>query len=167
MWYPVDFAPVTGRRHLVPDGSVDEQVRAMVARLALPALAEPAFVVPPLLRDARVAVVTTAGLSHRGEPWRAGDSSFRAFARDERDLVVSHISTNFDRVGISADLNVAYPVDRLEELVSDGRIKDLGPRNYSFMGALGDLSTVIIDTGPAVAKRLRDDGVDVVLLTPV
>jgi D-proline reductase (dithiol) PrdB len=139
----------------------------MVARLALPELAEPAFVVPPDLRDATVAVVTTAGLSHRGEPWRSGDSSFRTIARDERDLVVSHVSTNFDRVGISADLNVAYPVDRLEEFVSEGRIKDLGPRNYSFMGALGDLSTVIVDSGPAVANRLREDGVDVVLLTPV
>jgi D-proline reductase (dithiol) PrdB len=139
----------------------------MVAQLASPALGEPAFVVPPPLRGATVAVVTTAGLSHRGAPWRAGDSSFRAFARGERDLVVSHVSTNFDRVGISADLNVAYPVDRLEELVSEGRIGALGPRNFSFMGALGDLSTVIVDTGPAVAKQLRDDGVEVVLLTPV
>jgi len=145
----------------------DEQIRAMVTRLGMPDVGAPAFVRAPALNEARVAIVTTAGLAHRGEPWRSDDSSFRAFDRDERDLLVGHVSTNFDRVGISADLNVAYPVDRLEELAAEGRIAELGPRNYSFMGALGDLSTVLVDSGPAVARRLLDDGVQVVLLTPV
>jgi predicted Fe-Mo cluster-binding NifX family protein len=35
------------------------------------------------------------------------------------------------------------------------------------MGAQGELATIIHDTGPAAAQLLVDDGVDVVLLTPV
>ena len=37
------------------------------------------------------------------------------------------------------------------------------------MGAQLDhtLTTIRLDTGPAAARLLRDDGVDVVLLTPV
>jgi hypothetical protein len=45
----------------------------------------------------------------------------------------------------------------------------VAPRRLSFMGALGleSLSTIALDSGVAAAKLLRDDAVDVVLLTPV
>ena len=48
-------------------------------------------------------------------------------------------------------------------------IGSVASRHISFMGAQPDhnLSTMRLDTGPAAAKILRDDGVDVVLLTPV
>jgi hypothetical protein len=42
----------------------------------------------------------------------------------------------------------------------------LSDNYYSFMGALRDVTEVIEKTGPEVAKRLKDEGVDVVLLTP-
>ncbi len=59
-----------------------------------------------------------------------------------------------------------YPIDRLEELAAEGVIGGVAPRHLSFMGALHDtLSTIRLDTGPAAAKLLRDDGVSVVLLT--
>jgi len=33
-----------------------------------------------------------------------------------RDLVMTHISTNFDRTGFQQDWNVVFPLDRLKEL---------------------------------------------------
>ena len=35
------------------------------------------------------------------------------------------------------------------------------------MGAQEDLSTILLDTGPAAARFLLEQGTDVVLLTPV
>ncbi|MEX5712180.1 hypothetical protein AB1484_28830 [Parafrankia sp. FMc6] len=118
-----------------------------------------------------MAVVTTAGLMRHGEEaWSHDDSSFRVFGADERDLVVGHVSMNFDRSGAALDRNVFYPVDRLAELAADGVIGSVADRHISFMGALRDmdlLSTIILDTGPAAAKILRDDSVDAVVITPV
>lgn len=61
-----------------------------------------------------------------------------------------------------------YPVDRLAELAAEGVIGSVAPRHYAFAGNQEDTLTGIrLDGGPAVARRLRDDGVDVVVLTPV
>jgi D-proline reductase (dithiol) PrdB len=147
----------------------DAKMREMVARMPVPEYSHTPFVTPPPLEGSRVAIVTTAGLMRHGaaRPWAMGDAGFRAFDRRERDLIVGHVSSNFDRSGISSDLNVAYPVDRLEELALQAVIGGVAPRHLSFMGALPELSTLQMDTGPAAAKLLRDDGVDVALLVPV
>ena len=121
----------------------------------------------PPLAEATVAIVTTAALAKPGEPWTPQTHEYRAFASDDHDLVIGHDSTNFDRVGLTADLNVAYPIDRLAEMVAEGTIGSLGPENLTVLGSTFDLSTFRLDTGPAMAKRLVDAGVDVVLLTPV
>lgn len=61
------------------------------------------------------------------------------------------------------------PADRLAELAADGTIGSVATNHLSFMGAQTDetFATLRLDTGPAAAQLLRDDGVDVVLLTPV
>ena len=40
-------------------------------------------------------------------------------------------------------------------------------RHLAYAGNQFELSAIRLDSGPAGAKLLRDDGVDVVLLTPV
>jgi D-proline reductase (dithiol) PrdB len=97
-----------------------------------------------------------------------GGREFRILHRAERNLRLDHVSPNFDRSGLSADLNVAYPIDRLEELANDGVTGGVSPVHLSFMGAQDEtMTTIRLDTGPAAAKKLREAGVDVVLLTPV
>jgi D-proline reductase (dithiol) PrdB len=146
----------------------DATMREMIAGLPVPEFDTTPFTRPPALRDATVAVVTTAGLIRPGEElWAAGDTGYRVFDRDERNLIVAHQSTNFDRVGIAADLNVAYPLERLREMEREGVIGAVAPRHLSFTGPIMELSTLQLDSGPAAAARLRGDGVDVVLLTPV
>jgi len=128
------------------------------------------FTPPPPLSRARVAIVTTAGLRTDGSArWQPGDQSFTILDGKNRDLWLAHFSPNFDRSGFALDLNVVYPIDRLHELAARGTIGSVASTHISFMGAQLDhtLATMRLDTGPAAARRLRDDGVDVVLLTPV
>lgn len=128
-----------------------------------------AATVAPPLAQARVAIVTTAGLRPDGHgTWNEGQG-FVALDARSRELTLAHVSINFDRSGLMADLNVAYPADRLDELARDGTIGSVATNHLSFMGAQPDhtLTTLRLDTGPAAARRLLDDGVDVVLLTPV
>jgi D-proline reductase (dithiol) PrdB len=123
----------------------------------------------PPLNEARVAIVTTAGLRPDGiATWNDGQG-FVVLEGDSRALTLAHTSPNFDRSGLATDLNVVYPVDRLDELAAAGAIGSVASRHIAFMGAQLDhtLTTMRLDTGPAAARLLRDDGVDVVLLTPV
>lgn len=147
----------------------DVSMRTFSAGLAAPEFTNPAFVTPVPLAEARVAIVTTAALhTPDDERFTAGDTSYRLIDRDRRDLVLGHWSQNFDRSGFSMDLNVVYPIDRLEELAATGVIRSVAPRHVSFAGNQpDDVATVRLDSGPAAAAALATDGVDVVILTPV
>ena len=127
-----------------------------------------ATVAPPL-SEARVAIVTTAGFrDDGGGNWERGQG-FVTLDAKQRGLTLAHLSVNFDRSGLMADLNVAYPADRLAEMAREGLIGSVATQHLSFMGAQLDhnLATLRLDTGPAAARQLLDDGVNVVLLTPV
>jgi D-proline reductase (dithiol) PrdB len=123
----------------------------------------------PPLDQARVAIVTTAGLiGPEGGTWTSGQG-YVVHPDQRRDFQLAHASANFDRSGFAADINVVYPIDRLHEMAADGRIGSVASQHISFMGAQPDhvLETLRLDTGPAAAQILRDDGVDAVVLTPV
>lgn len=151
----------------MPDN--DQAMRNHVANLPVPEFAETAFTKPLALRDARVAIVTSAALYREGDPpFAVQDVHFETIPDSARDLKLGHVSPNFDRAGFAADLNVVYPVDRLHELADRGAIGSVADFHYSFAGNQSDtVSEVRLDTGPACARELREDGVDVVLLTPV
>ncbi len=125
------------------------------------------------LYDSKVALVTTAGLHVRGDrPFisahNGGDTSFRIIPRSAgaADILQSHTSIGFDHTGIYRDINVTFPIDRLQEMVEQGKIGSLSDNYYSFMGALRDVTGIIEESGPEVARRLKAEGVEVVLLTP-
>jgi len=147
----------------------DDGIRGHVGELPVPVFDPIAATVAPPLDRCRVAIVTTAGLRPGGqaELARLGDASFVVLPGDDRDLQLAHFSPNFDRSGFTADVNVVYPVDRLHELAASGVIGSVASQHLAFMGAQFDLSTLMIDTGPAAARVLLADGVDVVVLTPV
>ncbi len=147
----------------------DQMMRARAATLPAPKFDNPAWVTPVALGDAKVAIVTSAALYVVGDnSFTAGDTGYRLIDRDRRDLILGHWSPNFDQMGIKMDLNVVYPIDRLEELAAQGVIGSVAPRHVSFAGNQpDDVSTIRLDTGPSAAAQLRQDGVDVVILTPV
>lgn len=149
----------------------DAQLRASFSSIPVPTFETTAFTFPKPLGECTVALVTTAGLRHPGQPdwgYRSGDQSFRILDGANRSLMLSHTSQNFDRSGFVADLNVVFPLDRLHELAAEGVIKRVAPRHLAFVGNQDEtMSTIRLDTGPAAAKLLLEDGVDVVVLTPV
>lgn len=121
------------------------------------------------LSASRVAIVTSAGLHLREDkPFTAGDPTYRVIPSDApaASLVQSHTSIGFDRTGVLEDINVVFPIDRLREMVVAGRIGELAPHFYSFMGAQRDTSAIKGRTAPEVADLLLGEAVDVVLLTP-
>ncbi len=144
-------------------------MRAYVDGQPVPEFDATPFVSPPPLSTATVAIVTTAAIHLESDAgFESADTGFRELPRAARDLRMGHWSPNFDRTGFAADLDVVFPIDRLEELAAAGVIGAVAPRHFSFAGNQDDSVTrVRLDSGPAVARLLRDDGVDVVLLTPV
>ncbi len=149
--------------------SGDQAMRAHSGTLPVPEFADAAFVTPPPLAEATVAIVTSAALHTREDAaFGNADTSFRAIDRAERDLILGHWSPNFDRNGFTIDLNVVYPIDRLEELAEAGVIGDVAPKHYSFAGNQpDDVAAIRLDSGPAAAAEMLSAGVDVVVLTPV
>jgi D-proline reductase (dithiol) PrdB len=122
------------------------------------------------LADARLALVTTAGLHVRGAaPFTGGHQGYRAIPADTplANVMLSHTSIGFDRSDVQRDLNVAFPLDRARELVAAGEIGSLASTHYAFLGAQRSYDGILQESGPAVARALRDDGVDAVLLTGV
>ena len=67
------------------------------------------------LSKKRIAIITTAGLSYRsGTHFELADATYRAIPRDIdiNELVMSHVSVNFDRSGFQEDINVVFPIER-------------------------------------------------------
>lgn len=148
----------------------DEQLRTTLGGLKSFAFDDVPWTTPKPLHESRVAIVTTAGLRvENNADWNAGDQGFTQIPHDAENLTLAHYSPNFDRVGWVLDKNVVFPIDRLNELAEDGIIGSVANTHISFMGAQPDhtLETIRLDSGPAAAKLLKDDEVDVVLLTPV
>ncbi|HVA58557.1 MAG TPA: glycine/sarcosine/betaine reductase selenoprotein B family protein [Gemmatimonadaceae bacterium] len=126
------------------------------------------------LASARVALVTSAGMYRVGidapfAPVRGGDSSYRLIPDDTatQDLVVGQVSHAFDRGPAERDPNIAFPLDRLHEMVADGTIGHAAPRHVSINGSITAPGRLVRDTAPRIAAELRDDGVDVALLVPI
>ena len=146
----------------------DRDLKAMTADLETPVFADTAFTTPPPLDCATVAVVTTASLHHPDQDdFGPADTGYRILEGDRRDYVTGHWSPNFDVIGFAADMNVVFPLDRLDELAATGTIGRVADHHLSYAGNQFDLSAVRLDSGPAGAKWLVEQGVDVVLLTPV
>ncbi len=128
------------------------------------------WVRPPPLKKLRVALITSAGLHRLGDrPFSdgAGASEYRVIAGDVSgsELVMSHLSSNFDRSGFAQDVNVVFPIDRLKELAADGTIGGVADFHYAFNGS-APIKTLEAPSRK-VATMLKADRVDAVLLTPV
>ncbi len=128
------------------------------------------WVTPPPLKKCRIAIISTAGLHTRGDrPFgpSALSTDYRIIpgATPAADFVMSHQSVNYDRTGFQEDHNVAFPLDRLNELARDGVIGAVADYHYSFMGAASIRK--IEPKARELAGLLKEDRVDAVLLSPV
>ena len=140
--------------------------RGFIADLEKPEIAQEKWTEPVAAVDRRVAIVSSAAVSRRGEKpfsWLARD--YRAFGKNDRDLVMTHVAVEYDRTAWQQDLNTIIPLDRLEEMADSGEIGSVADEHYAFMGAADPM-----DMEPAaheVAARMRSDNVNTVFLVPV
>ncbi len=146
---------------------VPEPERSHLVEMECPTFDTRPWVPGPPLNRRRVAIVSTAGLQRRGDrPFGFRSTEYRVINEDgDDDIVMSHVSTNFDRSGFQQDLNVIFPLARLRELAAEGVIGSIAKYHYSFMGATEptDLESVAGE----LAGLLKEDQVNAVLLAPI
>jgi D-proline reductase (dithiol) PrdB len=120
------------------------------------------------LSECRLALVTTGGV-HLSDQARfdiddpAGDCSYREIPADATKLTWTHA---YYRPLEDTALDAVFPLWTLRTLVEEGLVGELGPRHFSFMGAIHDPTALTEETAPEVAGKLAEDGVDAALLTP-
>jgi D-proline reductase (dithiol) PrdB len=120
-----------------------------------------------------VALVTTAGVHLKTDvPFdmndKNGDPSFRVIPGEialDR-LGITH--DYYDHRDADKDLNIVLPLSRLGELVRERVIGAVAPFHYSFMGHIDGhhIAHLLTETAPEVARRLKRENVDAVVLTP-
>jgi D-proline reductase (dithiol) PrdB len=145
-----------------------EPMYSHLADLPCPSFESTPWATGPKLAQRRVAIISTAGLHRRGDrPFAGMEEDYRIIPADtpSEDLVMTHVSTNFDRTGFVRDWNVVFPLDRLHELASENRIGSVADYHYSFMGATHpDQMAAPADN---LAGLLAGDNVDAAFLIPV
>ena len=147
---------------------IPDHLREALINQELPVYGDTPWVTPKPLNECRVALISTAGLHRREDPpFTPGSADYRIIPDDyDMDqLVMSHLSTNFDRSGFYQDVNTSFPFDRLGELADEGVIGSVASRHYSFMGATPP--TVMEPIARDLAVVLKADNVDAVVLVPV
>lgn len=126
------------------------------------------FVAGPPLAERRVAIVSSAALIRRGDkPFPFGSAECRPVpaSMPTSDILMSHVSINFDRAGFQRDVNVVYPIDRLRELAAEGVIGGMAETNFTVMGSTDPAGmTMAVDQ---IAGQLRQERIDSILLSPV
>jgi len=145
-----------------------EVERNHLAHIKCPTYPDTPLLAGKPVAERRVALISTAGLHRRGDrPFQPGDGSYRVIPAETpaADLVMSHISVNFDRTGFQQDLNVVMPIDRLRELEGQGVIGSMAAMHYSFMGAFDPVTAE--PNAKHLAGLLKRDKVDAALLVPV
>ena len=154
---------------------MDPGLATVLRNVPCPEFSSQPWVEGPPLSQRRIAIISTAGL-HRSDdrPFGMPSASAPGMPTDYRvipsqctanDLVMSHVSTNFDRTGFQQDWNIAFPLDRLRELAEEDTIGSLADFHYSFMGAADPQA--LEPSARRLAPLLKQDQVDGALLIPV
>jgi D-proline reductase (dithiol) PrdB len=128
------------------------------------------------LNQATLALITSAGISLKSDPpfdmerekqeplW--GDRSYREIPRDatEEDIDVNHLHINTNP--IKEDMNVILPLKRMAEFEQEGMIGRLADTAYSYYGFQWQSTDFLKQAVEPMAKKMKVEGVDAVLLTP-
>ena len=147
---------------------MNESEARHLASLECPTYGTRPFVTGAPLAQRKLALISTAGLHLREDrPFGPGEAGYRVVPASVQanDLIMSHISTNYDRTGFVQDHNVVFPLDRLRELADISVIGSLADYHYSFMGATHP--DEMEETARNLAGLMKAEGVEAVLLVPV
>ena len=145
-----------------------EKQRNMIVNQGLPDYDDTPCVDGPALSERKIAIITTASLHRRDDTvFTPGVGEYRIIPDDTdmNDLIMNHVSTNFDRTGFQQDLNLVFPIERLRELQASGDIGEVASYHYAFMGATPP--TAFEAVAKDLAGILKSDNITGVLLAGV
>lgn len=148
--------------------NIPQPTRDVVLSVPCPVFETTPFVSGPPLSQRRIAIVTSAALIVRGDaafPVGSGECRFIPAGTAAGDLLLSHVSINFDRSGWQRDINVVFPIDRLREMAAAGEIGGVAETHYSVMGSTDPAAMEAAVS--QIAGQLQQERIDSVLLTPV
>ena len=123
--------------------------------------------------ESRLALITTGGVHLKHQPPfdmldPSGDPSFRQIPADAipDQLAITH--NYYDHRDANRDVNIVFPIESVRQLKALDEIGSVNSRHFSFMGHIvgQHLETLINDTAPRVTAALKEDSVDMVILTP-
>jgi D-proline reductase (dithiol) PrdB len=123
------------------------------------------------LSQARLTFVSTAGVQARGSlPFDTahpiGDYTFRRVPSRARPSELEIHQIKYPTFGAHADLNVIFPIERLQELAAEGVIGSLTEHLFSFVGYNMDPARVERDLAEQIAVAVAGEHADAALLCP-
>lgn len=143
-------------------------VKGLQSEIFVPVTPPPVWTpVTKQIKDMTVAIATAAGVHHKDDKRfnLAGDFTWRKVltSMPSSELMVTH--GGYDNGDVVQDINCMFPIDRLKELAAEGYIKAVAPTHACFMGGGGNQEKFRNETGPEIAKLLKEEGVDAVIMT--
>jgi len=123
------------------------------------------------LCESRLTFVSTSGVQLKGTlPFDTvhpvGDYTFRRVPSNSKPSDLEIHQLKYPTVGADRDLNVIYPIERLQELVEEKFIGELAENFFSFIGYNMDAERLERTLAEDIADAVEAEKPDVVLLAP-
>ncbi len=123
------------------------------------------------LSKTRLTFVSSTGVQPKGTmPFDVvhpvGDYSFRRVPSSSRPSDLEIHQLKYPTAGAHRDLNVIFPIERLQELAAEGVIGDLTPNFFSFIGYNMDPERLEQTLAEEIAAAVVADGAEAALLCP-
>jgi len=123
------------------------------------------------LAESRLAFVSTAGVQPKGTlPFDVvhpvGDYSFRRVPSTAEPAELEIHQLKYPTAGANRDLNVIFPVERLQELATEGVVGGLTADFFSFIGYNMDPERLERTLAEEIAGAVAASAADIALLAP-
>ena len=123
------------------------------------------------LGEARLSFVSTSGVQPKGTlPFDVvhpiGDYTFRRVPSDSAPADLEIHQLKYPTDGAHRDLNVIFPIERLQELRDEGAIGSLTPSFFSFIGYNMDPGLLERTLAEGIAEAVCAEQAEVALLSP-
>ncbi|MGI9088197.1 MAG: glycine/sarcosine/betaine reductase selenoprotein B family protein [Chthoniobacterales bacterium] len=123
------------------------------------------------LREARLTFISTAGVQPKGTlPFDTvhpvGDYTFRRVLSNAKPADLEIHQLKYPTFGANKDLNVIFPIERLQELVEEKFIGGLTENFYSFIGYNMDPERLEATLAEEIAEAVEAENAEVALLAP-
>lgn len=130
------------------------------------------------LTEAKVALLSSAGMFLAGEQepfdiererreptW--GDPTMRLIPNDVKQSQLDATHLHLNTADFLADLNIALPINRLDELLAKGVVGAAADQHFSLMGFQAEGAEVWrTEIGPEIASRCHAEDIDALILAP-